>query len=268
MFWMRILTIGAWAVLLSAASAAAQPPVDKTKVGTPAASAAVTSGGTLTSLAPATAGVLDDFNRPDGPIGSAWTVHDGSCNVVGNAASCESLGRATFDGAPGDGLTAEADIATNGTSLQYTGLLLSYGAGSSNVFIKVQQQGGSGQFDHGACYTGNNGGSFGLGFFAFSETFATAHLKAARVGDVVTIELTNVDGGTKAPQTYVCAGAPPVEGTGVGIHGYAGIARIDNFAVAGAAAAEAVIPALGPIGLAALTLLLAASAVLVLRRPF
>jgi hypothetical protein len=265
MFRVHRVIVAVCAVTLAGSAFAADAPVDLTRVGTLPKAAQAGTAAPLTSLAAATASVLDDFNRADGPIGSAWTVRDGSCNVVGNAAACGGVGRATFNFAPGTGLTAEADIATNGTQLQYTGLLLGYGAGATNLFLKVQQQGGSGKFDTAGCYTGNNGGGFGLGFFNLSSTFATAHMKATRAGDVVTIEFTNVDGGAQPPQTYVCSGAPAVEGTGVGILGYEGSARLDNFAVAGAVSADT-IPVLGPRGLAALTLLLAAGAVLVLRR--
>jgi hypothetical protein len=175
--------------------------------------------------------LLDDFNRADGPIGPNWTVHDGYCNVSANAAVCGTTGRATFIGAPGDGNAAEADVAAVGTGLQYTGLLLNYGAGVSNLFIKVQQQNSTGSFEYAGCYLGNNGsgGNFGLGFFFLDSPFASAHMKVTRKGDDVTIEFTNVDGGAQLPQTYVCGGAPPAEGTGIGILGLSAIARLDNF---------------------------------------
>jgi hypothetical protein len=176
--------------------------------------------------------VLDNFNRPDGAIGSNWTVQNGSCNVSSNAAVCGSSARATFNGAPGNGNSAEADVATVGTSVQYTGLLLNYGAGVSNLFIKVQQQSPNlGQFTNAACYTGNNGSAFGLGIFALTSPFSTAHMKATRAGDTVTIVFSNIDGGVQPSQTYVCSGAPIPEGTGVGIVGYNATARLDNFSL-------------------------------------
>jgi hypothetical protein len=176
--------------------------------------------------------VLDDFNRENGPIGPNWTVHNGYCDVSSNAALCGSLGRATYNDAPGDGNAAEADVEVVGTDLQYTGLLLNYGAGSTNLFIKVQQQSPlAGQFTHAACYTGNNDSPFGLGFFELDSPFNTAHMSATRVGDDVTIEFTNIDGGAQPPQVYVCTDAPPPEGTGIGIIGYTGISRLDNFGI-------------------------------------
>ena len=209
------LTLGWPAFLMPAPAPLALPPAEVQAGGSPEA-------------------ILDDFNRADGPIGPDWTVHDGFCNVSSNAAVCGSMGRATFNDYVGDGNAAEADVEAVGTALQYTGLLLNYGAGVSNLFLKVQQQNASGQFSHAGCYTGNNGPAFGLGFFALSSPFTTAHMRATRVGNDVTIEFTNIDGGAQPPQTYVCSGAPAPEGTGIGILGYAGIARLDNFGVPGA----------------------------------
>lgn len=147
---------------------------------------------------------------------------------------CSGYGRATFNSASGTGDTAEMDVANNGTAVQYAALLLNYGAGTSNPFLKVQNQDGGNQFGWAACYTGNQSGNFGLGFFALSSPFSTAHMKATRSGTTVTIEFTSIDGGAQSDQTYVCTGAPAAEGTGVGIAGYAGVARMDNFAVGGA----------------------------------
>jgi N-acetylneuraminic acid mutarotase len=176
--------------------------------------------------------ILDDFNRANGPIGSNWTVRNGYCNTFINTAVCGGMGLATFNGAPGDGNAAEADITVMGSSLQYTGLVLNYGAGVNNLFIKVQQGApNAGQFTNAACYLGNNGSSFGLGFFALTSPFSTAHMKVTRFGSTVTIVFSNIDYGAKPNQIYTCTGAPPPEGTGIGILGYDGIARVDNFGI-------------------------------------
>lgn len=210
--------------------------------------------------------VLDDFNRPDGPIGPNWTVHNGYFNVSSNAVvGGGAPGRATFNGAAGDGNVAEADVAVNGTSVQYTGLLLNYGAGVNNLFLKVQQQNGAGTFDHAAFYTGDgNSGSFGPGFFTLSSPFSTAHMKATRVGNEVTLEFTNIDGGAQPPQTYVGSGAPAVEGTGIGIVGYDGYARLDNFA--GMEQQSTAIPTMSEWGMFFMTLMLAGTALWIIRR--
>jgi len=180
--------------------------------------------------------VLDDFNRPDGPIGPNWTVHNGACNVVSNAATCTNSGRATFNSASGTGDQAEMDVEVISTDLDFQALLLNYGAGTNNLFIKVQNQDGDMQFEYAACYTGNNGAGFGPGFFPLSSPFTSAHMAVSRVGDDVTISFTNIDGGAQPPQTYVCSGAPPREGTGIGIAGYVGLDRVDNFGGSGGTA--------------------------------
>jgi len=226
---LRVIVMLALVVTLALVTGAQaqQSAVDET-LGRPAPVGGPVSGGPVPPGG--TEALLDDFNRADGPIGDAWTVRDGYCNVVSNAAVCGGMGRATFNSGLGAGDEAEVDIAANGTSLQYAGLLLNYGAGSTNLFLKVQEQSPyAGQFTNGGCYTGNNGTSFGLGFFGLTSPFTTAHMVATRVGDDVTIVFSNIDGGAQPDQTYVCSGAPAREGIGIGILGYAGIAQMDNF---------------------------------------
>jgi choice-of-anchor C domain-containing protein len=137
-----------------------------------------------------------------------------------------------FLGPGGD--VAEADVQAVGSNLQYTGLVLGGDGANANaphVFTKVQNNGGPvGQFNHAACYLGNgSGGQFGLGFFSLTENFNNAHMKAERAGDTVTISFTNVDGGAKVDQVYVCNGAPPKVGDFIGVNGFANIAELDNF---------------------------------------
>lgn len=206
--------------------------VDQTAGSTPEITPSIATDADLPAELTSNQLILDDFNRADGAIGPNWTVRDGYCNTSGNAAVCGTTGRATYNGAPGDGNTAEADIAVVGTGLQYTGLLLNYGAGVNNLFIKVQQQAPNpGKFTNAACYIGNNGTGFGLGFFTLTSAFSTAHMKVTRLGSTVNIVFSNIDYGAQPNQVYNCAGAPAPEGTGVGILGLNGIGLIDNFAV-------------------------------------
>ncbi len=203
-------------------------PIDLTKI-LPPPSSVPASGATIPLAGGYTKLVLDDFNRADGPLGPNWTVRDGLCGIFSNQASCGNVGRATFNNAPGDGNAAEMDIACISTALDYEALLLDYGAGATNLFIKVQNQSGDLMFHNAACYTGNNGAPFGPGFFALTSPFSTAHMTVTRVGNDVTILFSNIDGGGQPDQEYLCSGAPPVEGTGIGIAGYAQFDRVDNF---------------------------------------
>jgi len=208
--------------------------VDLTLGGPPASVVAAPGGGSVPAGgSPLT--VLDDFNRADGPLGPDWSTFTGSCSIVSQAARC-GYGVAAYVGAGGgDGSTAEVDVQTNGTPLQYVGVVLHAVNGGAYPFLKVQDQSGDGRFEYGACYLGNNGGmgSFGLGFYPLDQSFASAHMKATQEGTTVTIEFTNVDGGTLPDQTYVCTGAPAPAGSMAGINGYAMIAQVDNYAVGG-----------------------------------
>lgn len=133
------------------------------------------------------------------------------------------------------GDTAAAIVYSVGTALQYTGLVLD-GDGvnpdGAHPFLKVQQQNGSGSFEYGACYLGNNGsaGVFGLGFFALSQPFKSAVMRALRMGSNVAVQFTHVNGGALPDQTYICLGAPSPVGASIGVVGYANsTARLDNF---------------------------------------
>ncbi|HSL18526.1 MAG TPA: hypothetical protein VLB51_11535 [Methylomirabilota bacterium] len=175
-------------------------------------------------------GLLDDFNRADGPLGPNWTVQAGSFAIVSQAARGSSTGLATHNQGRGDRVAM--DIAADGTdATQYAAAVLNYGGGMTNLFIKIQVQGSTG-FNRGACYMGNNDSAnpFGLGFFTLSQPFASARMEVSvDASRTVTIDLTNVNGGALPDQQYVCTGAPPPEGPAIGMAGYAGLASIDNF---------------------------------------
>lgn len=176
-------------------------------------------------------GVLDNFNRGDGSLGSGWLVREGNCSISGNSAICGGEpGIATFKGLSEKGNMAEVDVTSNGMDPQYAGLILNYESGVDYLLIKVQQAPPySGEFNKAACYTGS--GSFGLGFFPLDSPFTNAHMRVIRAEDSVTIKFTRVDGGTQPDQTYVCTGAPPLKGNIIGISGYGNLATMDNFSI-------------------------------------
>ena len=173
--------------------------------------------------------LLDDFERADGELGPGWTVRAGECSITGGRATCGNYGLATINGAPGDGSSAEMDIEVNGTSDQYVALVLNFGTGGQNLFLKVQQQEGSGQFEYLGCNTGNNGSEFGPGFRALISPFASAHMKAIRLGNTVSIEFSNVDAGSQPNQRYECSGAPDSTGKGIGFGIHNNKPQVDDF---------------------------------------
>jgi hypothetical protein len=136
------------------------------------------------------------------------------------------------------GDVAQVDIQSMGPDVGFAGLVLNSDGVSVNaphLFIKIQEQDGTGNFEYGACYLGFNGsaGAFGLGFFPLTQQFWGARLRATRTGSSVTIQLTDVNGGALPNQTYVCAGAPLPAGNKLGINGLHGIKvhtpRLDNW---------------------------------------
>lgn len=176
-------------------------------------------------------GLVDDFNRPDGPLGPDWTVQLPSMSIVGEAATGTNNALATHNSATGD--SVEADLAIDPAGgLQYAALTLNYGGGNTSIFVKVQNQGGGAEFDTFYCYIGNNGsgGSFGVDG-SLVESFSSAHMAVSVDGSRdVTINLTNIDGGAVTDQQYICTNAPAAEGPGVGIGVYGvNLVRIDNF---------------------------------------
>ena len=173
----------------------------------------------------------DNFNRANGPLGSNWSVAAGSYAIVSQKAkgtTGNALAIMNYTG----GSRIEADVSLSpGVPSQYSALILDYGIGASNIFIKVQDNGTNGSFNTAGCYLGNNnGGSFGAGFFALSQPFTTAHMVVSvDVARVVTLVFTNIDGGS-GTQAYVCGVAPAAEGALVGIGSFQG-GLIDNVRV-------------------------------------
>jgi len=183
----------------------------------------------------AQAGVVDDFNRPDGPLGANWAVQAGTCAVVSNQASCTGQSLATYTG--GTGITVEADVFDTGAGLAYTALVLGYADLADSLYIKVQDSGG-GEFDTYGLYFGVNGinnpaWSTGEIFNSLTTPFSSAHMIVSLSGDTVTLSLdTNFD--SVIDQVYTASGVPlGLLGTGVGIGGLNSDTSLDNFAVAG-----------------------------------
>lgn len=172
----------------------------------------------------------DNFNRANGSLGSNWVVQAGSfviANQKAKGTSFDSL--ATYNGFGARQIEADVSL-TPGGGTQYSALVLDYGAGSTNLFIKVQDNGGTGAFDKVGCYIGNNGSGFGAGFFNLNAPFTSAHMiVSVDTARVVTVVFTQIDGGG-GTQAYVCGVAPAAEGPLVGIASHMG-GLIDNVRV-------------------------------------
>ena len=176
-------------------------------------------------------GVIDDFNRPDGPLGADWTVQANNVSIVNEAATGENNSLVTHNSATGDHVEFDVEVDPAGGT-QYAAAILNYGGGATNLFIKIQNNNSASHFNRVFCYIGNNdsAGQFNP-YIDVSEVFTTARM-AVTVDSSrdVTIDFTNVDGGALADQHYICYDAPPAEGPalGIGTHGN-NFVRIDNF---------------------------------------
>jgi hypothetical protein len=179
---------------------------------------------------PGGGGVIDDFNRPDGPLGPNWTVQVGDIVIADQAATGSNASIATHNSATGDHVEMDVEIDPQG-GLQFAAAILNYGGGATNLLIKVQNNDFGPTFDRVFCYTGNQVALFGVGVHVLSERFSSARmLVTVDASRVVTINLTNIDGGTLPDQQYICADAPPPEGPAIGIGTYGNYAiRIDNW---------------------------------------
>jgi len=220
-------------VLIIAGIGLAEEVIDRTlpeHTGIPAPELAPWTGLEGGSLGPV--GVIDNFDRPDGPLGSDWTIVTPDLSIVSGAATGTSLGLATHISASGDRVEIDVQVSPV-TVTQYAAVVLNWGGGGTNLFLKVQNNGGGTEFDNAACYLGDGqgGATFGLGFFGLSAPFSTARMAVnVDAGRTVTIDFTNINGGALPDQQYVCTGAPPAEGPGLGIGTFGdNLVRIDNF---------------------------------------
>lgn len=214
-------------IMLLAGSGSAMAVTDATQGSVPAAIAANTSVDPGNNIA--VAGMLDNFNRPDGPLGANWTDQALGMGIVANAAKGGLRALSTYNGATST--VVEADVSSNNVSgIKYVALVLDYLDINNNLFFKIQSNLGGTVFDRGFCYLGNGGTM--LQFYDLTTPFSTAHMKVEKVGADVTITYSNIDGGP-GTQTYTCAGMPATGGTGIGIAAYNNLASIDNFSTGG-----------------------------------
>lgn len=176
--------------------------------------------------------ILDDFNRPNGPLNSDWTTHGGTFNVINNAVQGGEYAIATFNGMSSNIL--EADIEATGSGVQYVALVLGYRDLDTNYFIKAQDDdGGTPDFTGLYCYYGNNRHlpSWPNDSFPLSPSFTSAHMRVEynpNAHDII-ITFSHIDGGP-GTQQYICSDAPLTGGNGIGIGSYdISRGKIDNF---------------------------------------
>src|SRR5215469_2593310 len=162
----------------------------------------------------------DAFNRLS--LGTSWVVTSGSLSIsnkqlVGTTGSLGYLKSLTSNSAT----AASAVVFTGGTDLEYGAVALGNIAGGSNAFVKIQSQNGVGTFDHGAFYTGNNGGG---DFFTLSSPVPSpAVLDVFFCGTTATMRITSAAGIQIYTFNY---GTTFGGGNGLGTYGSVGL---DNY---------------------------------------
>lgn len=176
--------------------------------------------------------ILDDFNRPDAAtLGPNWSQWSGSTRVAsGMAVGGGPTNLAIFDGMGGSSVTA--DLYAGGGIFDFAALVIGFRDRANNLYVKLQQNGGTAGFDRVVfCYGENvvdTSAWSGSGFTLMSAPTTSARATITLVGDTITLYIdTNFDG--TADQTYAASGVPLGRiGTGIGIASR-GNARIDNF---------------------------------------
>jgi cysteine-rich repeat protein len=174
--------------------------------------------------------LLDDFNRAnDTDMGPNWLEPDPDFSVLANQASSDpsfAPSLMTFVGQTSN--TVCVDTFINGAQIQYTALVLRYADLANNVFVKVQDNDGSGDYDTAFFHYGNNGGAWS-GTYLFPLTpFTSARLLAHVDGTDVTLQI-DTDFNNVADQTYTVGGLPTGSlGTGIGLGGFQA-ALMDDF---------------------------------------
>ena len=189
---------------------------------------AAASACAVTIAAPATAQVVDDFNRADATtLGSNWTQQVGTSFISGNQAGGRNSALATYNGGASQSITF--DISETSAGVDYVAAVFGYGSGS-DFYIKVQDN-GPGGFGNYGFYTGNGSGAGGQ-FGSLSSAFTSGSVTASYVGNLATLVVTPTGG---AAQTYTYTYGFTPGSTSVGL-GFLGNGRADNFALAPLAA--------------------------------
>ena len=177
---------------------------------------------------------VDNFNRPNGPLGADWTAVSGTWRIENNMAR-SSTGAATDLAIYNALQTANALVGADvfylgGSRITYAALVSGYTSASNTVFIKVQDNNGNGDFERVFFYFGNNGspwpGMTGGPSFVDVTPFTQARLWTVLSGNSITLNIDRDMNGV--PEDVLTRGGLPSLGTSGGLGGYSN-AAFDNF---------------------------------------
>ncbi len=196
------------------------------------------------AAAPLSAQWSDDFNRPDGPMGTDWTAVSGSWSIVSQQGAHVSGGvnetlQHNTASLPYTSVVCTLDVFAPGSANQFSGVLIGLG-GTNAIMVKIQDQvSGTAGFSNIGIYRGTGvgygpWGGTGTGFANLTAPFLSARLKVYFPdADTIVAELdTDFDG---APdQSYTndgVLGFASTLGTGLGIVAWGSTALFDNWVV-------------------------------------
>jgi hypothetical protein len=191
---------------------------------------ALTVAGGLALSATSAFAARDNFDRAD--LGRKWVVPagDGALFITNNQLQGNSLSLGYFKKSNADA-TVSAVVYLNGTDLEYGGVAVGDIASGNNAFVKLQEQNGSGMFEYGGFYVGNNGS---VDFFQLNSPVPSpATMTVSLCGTVATLKIKSAAG--KQTYTYDYGAS---FGTGGGLGTY-GLISLDNYkSKAGGCAAD------------------------------
>ena len=191
------------------------------------------AGVVLLSATSALAG-SDAFNRPR--LGNTWVVTAGSLSIahhemVGTSLSLGYLTASNNDNA------ASAVVFLGGTDIEYGAVAVGNIAAGNNAFVKIQEQDGTGMFEYGGFYTGNNVQVY---FFALASPVPSpAILDVSFRGGptTATMRITSAAGVQTYTHDYGTTFGP---GAGLGTYGLIGLDNFVGFQSGGQDTADAI----------------------------
>lgn len=176
------------------------------------------AGVVLLSATSALAG-SDAFNRLQ--LGNTWVVTAGSLSIAHHEMVGTSLSLGYLTASSND-KAASAVVFLGGTDLEYGAVAVGNIAAGNNAFVKIQEQDGTGMFEYGAFYTGNNVQGY---FFALARPVPSPAILDVSFCGITTarMRITSAAGVQTYTYDYGTTFGP---GAGLGTYGLIGL---DNF---------------------------------------